>query len=559
MSKISLATLATLRNDASAIAAINANFQAIADFLENTFSRDGTSPNTLEATLDANNNRIVNLPAPSSDTEPMRLVDLPSSTSGLATAIAQATTQATNASGSATAASSSASAAASSASAASTSASAASTSASAASTSATNAANSASGVGNSLLATSSTSITPATGSKSFTTQSGKSFATGQYIMVVSSAGPTTTYMFGDVTSYSGTSLVLDCTVAAGSGAHTDWIISISGLQGPTGATGATGASGGGSGNVVGPGTSTVGNVALYNNVSGTLLKDGGVTGATGLLVLAGASTSAIRTTIGTVIGTDVQAFSSKLTFLDTASSNTASAYRTLLGLVIGTNVQAWDAELDALAGLTSAADKVPYFTGSGTAATAVFTSFGRSILADADAAAARTTLGLGTVATLNTGVSANNIVQLDASAKLPAVDGSQLTGVTGTGSITLTAGNGLTGGGTGSSLTIDMGTPTTLTGSTTNAVTASGHTHVVNLTASDVIPGLGEIGSYAMLVKTVTATYTPGQSTTSALEYASADGTSSGVAATGTWKVMGYLIGNVSIASRQASICLRTS
>jgi hypothetical protein len=35
--------------------------------------------------------------------------------------------------------------------------------------------------------------------------------------------------------------------------------------------------------------------------------------------------------------------------------------------------------------------------------------------------------GLGTAATLNVGTSANNIVQLDGSALLPAVDGSQLT------------------------------------------------------------------------------------------------------------------------------------
>jgi hypothetical protein len=78
MAKLSLTDLTNISGaEASAIAILNANWDAIIAALENTLSRDGTTPNTMEADLDMNNNDLINLPAPSAATHPVRLTDLP--------------------------------------------------------------------------------------------------------------------------------------------------------------------------------------------------------------------------------------------------------------------------------------------------------------------------------------------------------------------------------------------------------------------------------------------------------------------------------------------------
>lgn len=104
-----------------------------------------------------------------------------------------------------------------------------------ASASAAAAANSASSVA--ITSTSTTSLLIAVASKSFTTQANKQYVTGQFVVAASAANPAN-YMFGQVTSYSTTTLIVSVISVGGSGTYADWNISLAGERGATGAAGA---------------------------------------------------------------------------------------------------------------------------------------------------------------------------------------------------------------------------------------------------------------------------------------------------------------------------------
>jgi hypothetical protein len=118
-------------------------------------------------------------------------------------------------------------------------------------------------------ATSATSLAISTGSKTFTTQAGKAFQVGQW-MLIQETSNSANQMLGQITAYVGTSLTVNVIATGGSGTHADWTIVLTnspaaaGYQPPVG-----------SGNVTGPGSSVAGHVATFADGTGKVLQDGG--------------------------------------------------------------------------------------------------------------------------------------------------------------------------------------------------------------------------------------------------------------------------------------------
>jgi len=157
-------------------------------------------------------------------------------------------------------------------------------------------------------------------------------------------------------------------------------------------------------------------------------------------------------------------------------ASTAVAARTNLGVEIGSDVQAYDAGLASIAGLTTAADQSIYLTAADTYAAYTLTAFGRSLLDDTDAASARTTLGLGTLATQTGTFSGTH---------------SGTTSGTNTGDQTITLTGAVTGTGTGSfATTLAVG----IVGSSNIASDAVTYDKIQDTTSTDVVLGRSTAG-----------------------------------------------------------------
>jgi hypothetical protein len=78
-----------------------------------------------------------------------------------------------------------------------------------------------------LVASSTTSVTPGAGAKSFTIEASRSFVTGMYLVATSASDPNTR-MSGYVQSYNGTTgaLVIAVDAFAGASAKADWVIGV---------------------------------------------------------------------------------------------------------------------------------------------------------------------------------------------------------------------------------------------------------------------------------------------------------------------------------------------
>lgn len=74
--KVNLNDLTNLQSETSAVSVINQNKDAIEAAFDNTLSRDGSSPNQMNADIDLNGHKLLNIAPPTNPTDVVRLQDI---------------------------------------------------------------------------------------------------------------------------------------------------------------------------------------------------------------------------------------------------------------------------------------------------------------------------------------------------------------------------------------------------------------------------------------------------------------------------------------------------
>ena len=132
-------------------------------------------------------------------------------------------------------------------------------------------------------------------------------------------------------------------------------------------------------------TGTIANGSLDTDLQD--LADGSLSGSKVGAGIAGANIDDSSITSAKISGT--------IAISDGGTNATTAAFaRANLGLDIGADVQAFDAGLTSIAGLTTAADRMIYTTSSDTYAAASLTTFGRSLIDDANESTFKATVNL---------------------------------------------------------------------------------------------------------------------------------------------------------------------
>lgn len=424
MSKITLTNLADLNNQNSVVTNINNNNTTLVNAFDNTLSRDGTSPNQMQSNLDMNSNQIVNLGAPVNNSDAVRKIDLDEAVSagisdgdkGDITVSSGGTVWTIDSDAIP------------------------------------------------LVDSTHNGLAPASGGGT------SNFLRADGSWHAPSVGGVADNDYGDITISGGVwsvdpkavtySKIQDVSatnkflgrITAGAGSVEELTTTqATSLINPFSSTlkGAAPASGGGTTNYLRadgtwaapPGTVGVvdadygdivvtgsGSVWSVDNDAISYSKMQNVSGTDRLLGRASAGSGDVEEIVCTSFGRAL---------LDDTST---AAQRATLGLIIGTDVQATDPELTAIAGLTSAANKLPYFTGAGTAATTDLTATARTLLANNTTAGMATTLGLGTADnpqfnTIELGHSSDTTISRVSSGTI-AVEGSNVLLESGLGSVT---------------------------------------------------------------------------------------------------------------------------